>query len=112
MDGFFYNGDNIVDGEGGYRMEYVLMHKDIPVLTVDLTTFHAYTAKPFITTHNKQIKYVQSALAGLYLDRLQVVVNLLMDEVYRNHELMTTERLSTRKELFGQRVGMLQDERH
>lgn len=72
--------------------------------------FYTYPSQPFTTTHDKQIKYVQSDLHHL-AERLDDVIYMApqwMTEIYENSEVVTSTRLELMQELFVKRARELQ----
>lgn len=65
---------------------------------------HAYEAQPFTTTHDKQIKYVQSNLSHINIDIIATIAPTLMKEIYPKNDIVTPERLEIMERLFMRRV--------
>lgn len=70
--------------------------------------FHTYEAQPFTTTHDKQIKYIQSDLSDINIKKIVEVAPSLMKEIYTKHEIVSPDRLKIMEHLFTKIALMLE----
>ncbi|WP_164726433.1 hypothetical protein [Veillonella sp. VA139] len=66
--------------------------------------FYTYRSQPFTTTHDKQIKYIEHPIRDLDIDSLIRVVPELLQQVYSDHDLVTSTRKKAMEDLLLQRI--------
>lgn len=71
--------------------------------------FHAYMAQPFSSTHEKQIKYIQSDLTDINIKGIIKTAPKLMKTIYSKNEIVSSERLQIMKDLFIKRALSLEE---
>lgn len=70
--------------------------------------FHTYPSQPFTTTHDKQIKYINSDLTHLDINKIIEMTPKLMHSIYSKNEVVSPERLQTMENLFIKRAITLE----
>lgn len=71
--------------------------------------FHSYMAQPFSSTHEKQIKYIQSDLTDINIKGIIKTAPKLMKTIYSKNEIVSSERLQIMKDLFIKRALLLEE---